>query len=175
MQARPVAGSVISMLTMLRSGALLTKPKVHETNGARTITDALHPAYVFDGDTLNWALKKRYKLYTPLSDHLYEVLRGTLKTYLPDDQEYNRTFNRFEYMRALFEVDQRKEEHQYPTIGRFGWQWRGPTIWNEIESEVANEGRNWAPIKAGWFGGNLERFKAAHKTLIQMVSNLRWM
>jgi hypothetical protein len=124
-------------------------------------------------DTFNWMLGAKQRWYTPMSDHLFEVLRLPLKPYLHDDQQYHMSFNRFEYMRALFEAD---GQDQYPAIGRFGWQSRpiGPDVRQEIDAEFKREGRNWAPFRAGWFGGQLDRFEAAQAAVNKMTAGLGW-
>jgi len=39
--------------------------------------------------------------YTPLSDHLWEVLRAPLRAQIPDDRDYEDAFDWFEYLLAL--------------------------------------------------------------------------
>jgi hypothetical protein len=42
---------------------------------------------------------------TPLSEHLFSVLRDPLREYLPDDVLYDETFDWFEYLLALIHCD----------------------------------------------------------------------
>jgi hypothetical protein len=43
---------------------------------------------------------------TPLSNHLFEVLREPLRQYVPDDNEYDAAFDWFEYLICLAHIDQ---------------------------------------------------------------------
>jgi len=153
--------------------SLLTKPKIYDPNGSWTVTDALHPEQILDTETFSWMLGGQRRYFTPMSDHLFEVLRLPLKAYLHNDQQYHLGFDRFEYMRALLEFD--RQEHN-PAIGRFSWQRRpmGPDIRQEIDAEVKNEGPNWAPFRAGWFGGQIDRFEAARASVNKKAAGIHW-
>jgi hypothetical protein len=154
--------------------ALLTKPKIYDIHGPRSVTDALHPGEIMERERFNWMLGANQQWYTPMSDHLFEVLRQPLKPYLHEDRQYDLCFDRFECMRALLEIDSNHD--QYPTIGRFGWRWRShqPDARQEIEAEVKSEGRSWAPFRAGWFGGQIDRFEAAKQALNQFIGRMGW-
>jgi hypothetical protein len=39
--------------------------------------------------------------YTPLNDHLHTTLQDPLREFLPEDSDYTRCFDRFEYLFAL--------------------------------------------------------------------------
>jgi hypothetical protein len=88
---------------------------------------------------LNWDEQKflpgRAQEHTPLSNHLFEVLREPLRQYLPDDYVYETTFDWFEYLVCLTHIDQqgtRKEFEEekskkpdffmWAPVGRFGWK-----------------------------------------------------
>lgn len=42
---------------------------------------------------------------TPVNNHLEQVLREPFREYLPDDEQYIRFFDRFEYLFALVYAD----------------------------------------------------------------------
>jgi hypothetical protein len=104
---------------------------------------------------------------SPLSEHLYSVLREHLKEYLPQDIRYQEYFDRFEYLLALVHADLKgkQEDGISGPIGRFGWRGRGarrldaPPIMGEIESEIARAGENWPLLKAGLFDTSVERLQ----------------
>jgi hypothetical protein len=106
--------------------------------------------------------------FTPLSDHLYEVLRESLKEYLPLDVLYQECFDRFEYLLALVHADlrQKLEGRVWGPIGCFEWRGRGalrrddPPIMKEIESEVEKAGEDWPLLTAGLFDSSVARFQA---------------
>ena len=104
---------------------------------------------------------------SPLSDHLYSVLRAHLKEYLPQDIRYQECFDRFEYLLALVHADLAEKQNNriFGPIGCFGWRGRGafrldaPPIMGEIESEIAKAGENWPLLKAELFDTSVERLQ----------------
>jgi hypothetical protein len=81
------------------------------------------------------ALPGRENEHTPLSNHLFEVLRDPLRQYLPDDAVYNDTFDWLEFMLSLTHIDLqmtrnklREEKTRNPDfyrrapVGRFSWK-----------------------------------------------------
>jgi hypothetical protein len=154
---------------------LLSKPMIYELHGFRTVCDALHPSNVIEKDVFNKMLGGRQQFPTPLNDHVFQQLRDPLRIYLHDDLEYHLAFNRFEYMRALFEADRPDcDLYYWPAIGRFAWQWRTPLpdIRKEIDAEVTSQRGNWLPFQAGWFYGEVNRFQAAQRRVTEMVGKL---
>jgi hypothetical protein len=105
--------------------------------------------------------------YTPLSDYLYDRLREPLREYLPGDEDYQASFDRVEYLLGLVYADLNRREYQEGWIGPYGrFAWRGrdygelylPEV---VEKEMAAEGADWGPVKAGLFGGSIEQAKTA--------------
>lgn len=119
--------------------------------------------------------KKNYR--TPLNDHLQQLLRETLREYLPDENEYIKIFDKFEYLFALIYAD--LHEKQYERIwgppGCFLWRNRDEPerhIINKIKTESSEEGDNWPPIKAGLFDGSFERFQYIEKEFINFLKQI---
>src|SRR5439155_16202210 len=73
--------------------------------------------------------------YTPVNDRMFDVLRESLREYFPGDSEYEEAFDRFEYLVALIEFDQRGE--MWAPVGRFGWRSRLTKSIVELLSEDA--------------------------------------
>jgi len=104
---------------------------------------------------------------TPVSDFLVDCLRVPLRDLIPDDEAFQSTFDRFEYLLALVHADQNRwafHDGWWGPVGRFIW--RGSYAYEAriievIGKEIEAEGLNWPPIKAGLFGGNLEQAKTA--------------
>jgi hypothetical protein len=122
-------------------------------------------------------------LHTPLSAHLYKVLRESLREFLPQDSDYEKCFDRFEYLLGLVHADLylKLAGRLYGPVGRFGWKYefgveKGYAIYNnpimeEIELESTNAGANWLPLTTGLFNGSIERFLDIKKAYDQLVKN----
>lgn len=115
--------------------------------------------------------------YTPLSDYLLKILQPRLDDAFFLGKNYESAFENFEVYFALSAVDARlvRGESAWGPIGRFGWK-RGPD--NSPLERVINEAKTqkdcWAPLKAGLFGGDFERFKRAADQFIQITAQLNW-
>jgi hypothetical protein len=118
------------------------------------------------------------KYHTPMSEYLYKVLQPKLDDILFIGKNYEKSFDEFEVLFALIASDIRKQKGAYVRgpIGRFGWkEYEGDNApLSRIVDEGIAEGNNWGPIKAGLFGGSIERFKEASTELLQLSSKLNW-
>jgi len=96
-------------------------------------------AVVHHFDTLDLDAQKALPGYerqhTPLSNHLFEILRDPLREYMPDDHVFDRTFDWLEYLLGLLYCDAKttledlqKMKQQNPDVvlwgpvGRFAWK-----------------------------------------------------
>jgi hypothetical protein len=92
-------------------------------------------------------LPGREREHTPLSNHLFEILREPLREYLPDDYVYDKTFDWFEYLLCLAHCDQQVTRPQlaqsksenpdfsiWAPVGRFCWKGEERNIMRETES-----------------------------------------
>jgi len=102
--------------------------------------------------------------YTPISDHLFRRLRPIMKELLPDDDVFENVFDKFEYLLGLVHADLNREGHEgsdylWGPFGSFVYKRRFPeaNTPKQIEKELQEQGANWLPLKAGLFGGSLER------------------
>lgn len=151
--------------------ALLSKVKIRDGSNEESASLRLYPVAVLDN--AGKFLPGREREYTPLNNHIYELLRKPLKGFLPDEVHYQKCFDRFEYLLALVHSDLNLKSGYdgWGPIGCFGWR-RG--IIGEIEIEIANMGNNWLPLKAGLFDGSIDRFKTVKTMYHNLIKGLRW-
>lgn len=100
--------------------------------------------------------------HTPVSDHVFQVLREPLRYVLPADEDYQQCFDRFEYLYGLIYVDVAGDrgDRIWGPVGRFKWRGDdGEGIWHTIDEEIVASGGGWLPLQAGLFGGSLERLR----------------
>jgi len=159
--------------------AFLTKAKARSDNDEQPLVVAVH-IWTVMGHDIAQQLHTRQNLISPLSDHLYSVLREPLKEYLPLEIRYQECFDRFEYLLALVHADLTRNEHKHvwSPAGSFRWRGRGafnldaPPIMKEIEGEVARQGEDWPLLKAGLFNGSVERFQEIKIAFDTWILNL---
>jgi len=116
---------------------------------------------------------------TPVSDHLYSLLREPFRQLVPDDRRYQECFDRFEYLLHLVRVDLswNPPGALRGPVGRFGWRHRyqgGDSIVREIESEASGAGPSWPPLQAGLFGGSAVRFREVKAHFDAFIEQLAW-
>ena len=129
-------------------------------------------------------LTRLERAYYPVSEHLHETLREPLRQYLPDDEDYDGCFDRFEYFLALVYADledKRGDEYfrgpgLWGPIGRFGWRLRYAEhrgALQRLEEEAEREGDSWAPLRAGLFDGSSERFQTVMRGFDEFIGSVR--
>ena len=109
------------------------------------------------------------KRSTPVSEHIRDYLRPKIKDLVPREDQYDRLFDRFEYLLALVcadDCDKQGRALRVP-IGRFGWKDRdyGRHVSTEVAEEFVKQGAEWPLLKAGLCGGSLERLIAAQRVV----------
>lgn len=139
------------------------------------LCSAIYPFAVIDdvGRVLPGFEKRR----TPLSDYLCAKLREPLREYLPRDEDYENTFDRFEYFLGLVHADLNRVEWQngwWGPTGCFIWRGRyfGASIPETIGAELEAAGANWPPLKAGLFGASIEQAKTAKAKFDSFLSQI---
>jgi hypothetical protein len=113
-----------------------------------------------------------------MNEYLFKLLQPLLDDILFTGRSYEGVFDEFEIILALVVADERKQEGHdvWGPIGRFGWKYHardgGPLARIiEIATKQANE---WAPLRAGLFGGDSERFLSVADEYKKLVARLNW-
>ncbi len=115
---------------------------------------------------------------TPMSEYLFKILQPKLDDVLFIGKSYESAFDEFEVLFALVVADHKRQrdEHVWGPIGRFGWKQRrgASSPLSRVIAEARASGESWEPLKAGLFGGKLERLNGAADEFQQLVSKLSW-
>ena len=154
---------------------LFSSPRVEVRGKKVPAIAALHPGAVLD-QQLGWRLPGKDRRHTPLSDHLFEILREPLRRFLPADQDYQDSFDKLEYLLGLSYMGLHKDMEWAP-VGRFVWRdqhleemppvvkgsrRRGDTLWRLL-----------AILLAGLFGtsASFTDVKTKYDALVKQVRN----
>ena len=147
---------------------------------------ALSRGRVFLADAADYlSTDAKTKLYAPVSEHLHAVLRAPLKEYAPQDAQYDKCFDRFEFLLALVygDVTSKRGFSSWLPIGRFGWRVKHAPLHGfydvvkGVRDEAQAAGEQWSPLKAGLFDGSMARFNSvfsAYMSYLQQAT-ARWM
>lgn len=162
--------------------AIAVDPNLIKPGKEESVALAIYPHAVL-GDLGNRlpGLKDRY---TPISDHLFRVLRNPLKELLPNDTDYLRCFDTYEYLFALIHADLNEklidpawEDRVWGPVGCFGWRNRHfpeLKIANQIEKQAKPLGDDWSPLKSGLFDGSFSRFIYLKNNYDKLISGFNW-
>jgi len=117
--------------------------------------------------------------YVPRSEYLFKLLQPDLDDLFFLGNDYEQAFDRFEVMLALAHADLRNQNDKYiwGPVGRFGWKYsgrRGQNPLSGIIAEAKTMASSWLPIRAGFFGGSLERFISVASEYEALIKKLNW-
>ncbi|OJW27625.1 MAG: hypothetical protein BGO49_23030 [Planctomycetales bacterium 71-10] len=153
---------------------ILVSTRSRKENESVPLVRALAHNDVIDGGLL----RRRPELErhrSPTSDHLFAVLKEPLSGLAIDEMEYQGAFDRFEYLFALVHGDLCEKDgstgHIWGPIGCFLWR-RG--VLEEVGHEIDGLGGDWPPLKAGFFGGSIERAKLVKEQIDKTVHRQGW-
>lgn len=164
------AGGIASIAAEKYStfAALLTQPKIRDGSRGQPLVLSLYTWAVMEKN-VGQQLPGMERQYTPLSNHLYKVLREPLREFLPQNIDYKKCFDRFEYLFGLVHADFNLKQtgRGVGPVGAFCWRRRSETF--DIVQEIAQEvNRNsnfenghskWLPLQVGLFDNSLIRFQ----------------
>jgi hypothetical protein len=94
---------------------------------------------------------------------------------------YELAFDRFEVFHALQHAhlyEQKHKERYYGPIGRFGWKYvrslDEPDPLRLVVADAKEWADAWPPLRAGFFGGSLERFHRVADGVALTIRQTGW-
>jgi hypothetical protein len=162
--------------------ALFYQAKVKENSKEDSTAIGLHHMAALTHDHQK-AIPGRDREHTPLSNHVFEVLRDTLRPLVPDDSDYIKYFHFFEIFVGLVFMEAEgiamgEGGRAWAPVGRYGWEHRQvyPHPFyaeNILWSEQERLGAAWPPLRAGMFGGDEARFRVIKKAFAEFIARVR--
>ncbi len=175
------AGGIASLASenYARFSALLTKVRL-----IRPAADIPAAVALYQGDVIGASAAKDYLGggHAPVSNLLFDRLRGPFRDVISSDEVYQRYFDRFEYLLALVQVDIRNNEADSGPFGFSGlfayrdldgdWPARR-LVWRQVDEEIGVHKLSWPPLAAGLFGGELNRLIRVKKVFDESIGRIR--
>jgi hypothetical protein len=160
--------------------ALLLKPRLIGADGDSRLVDRLSAAAVIEDDRLTNLLVGGEAHPAPLSAYLCAYLRDRFREFVPSDDVYDDIFDHFEYMFSLVWIDENPigASLGWVPLGRFAWRHlsglqTGGSIVGRIGAEVSQMGKDWPALRAGLFGGSMQRFVSARNRVATFMGSQR--
>ena len=112
--------------------------------------------------------------YAPLNDWSYSVLRSLAKEVIPDDRQFEYTFDKFEILISLAYAYHSDRDGWVP-LGAYGYRYGSRRrIINEIEESMKNEGDSSPFVKSQIYGRDLQECRDSLTTFKAAMTKLRW-
>ncbi|MGO8879241.1 MAG: SIR2 family protein [Desulfomonilaceae bacterium] len=155
---------------------LFFSPKIVDADSEQFVVLGLYPAKMTGASQDKLPLMKNGKKPYNLDEYLFDLLRDRFIDILPHDSVYCKAFYRLEYLAVLVRAHfkERAGGEFWGSSGRFAFECRkhGPyNIMDEIETEMAEAGDDWKPLKAGLFEGTLARAQEVKKCVDPEIKN----
>ena len=147
---------------------LFNTPKVREYNRSEDLVRGLLDAIQLDTFKLMPGLADKK---VPRSERLFKVLRAPLGEVLPDDEAYQRAFDRFEALQSFWSAD----TTSWTVPGAFMYR-HGNCAEGSVLTEIINErddaGDAWPLFEIGFFSGEPERWTKALSDVMERTRNV---
>lgn len=117
--------------------------------------------------------------YAPASEYIHLLLQPEFDDLLFLGESYEDWFDQFEAFFGLAYVHQEGQtEHVWAPAGRYAWKYRygsGDDPISRMKKAVKQECDNWAPLKAGFFGGSAASFSSTAERMEEgFLLKLKW-
>lgn len=145
--------------------------------------------YVLDGAFLSRYLRRADRTslifpdqtyFLPLTEYLYQTLKGPLREYAAGDDAYDGAFEEFEVLLSLVSMDVDPEgdpEYAEPPRGRFAYArsyGEGETTYERVKREATEQGSSWDPVRAGLIEADAETLEIYFQKIDGMIRDRRW-
>lgn len=105
---------------------------------------------------------------------IQRILRPHLEELIADEQEYVTIFHSFEYLLGLVISDLSNGSHWWPAyFARSAFYMQSHPI-KVMDEEIATQGANLPLLRAGMFGGSLDRLAVAKAALDEHLGKMGW-
>jgi hypothetical protein len=137
----------------------------------RVAVEALRTWRVMDSE-LSKHMPGFLKNYTALSNRIHNVLREPFRSLLPDQTDYDRAFDFFEYLQSLKVL----QIAGVLSPGRFAWRRnnRGENITQEIWRRIGVLTKDWPPYSTGIFKYDFSEVLKLRNQHDEKIANLHW-
>lgn len=115
--------------------------------------------------------------HTPFSNLLCDKIYPLFKKYITNEEHFKEKFDIFEYYISLNYLYIVKPEYIWVPWGQYVYRRRqyirtNDSQWTDWQKRAEVEKENWAPIKAGMFGGNYSEFKTTKEKVETFIKKL---
>jgi hypothetical protein len=155
--------------------------KITDTSSGNIETPIIQVLYDSIGN-LHEAFKSlpgHERQFVPISEYLFKYFQPLLDDLLFLGSDYETIFDRLEIFLSFQYVYERIKAGRAPwgPIGRFGWKSQygdRSSPLHRFINEAKSLGKDWAPLKAGFFDGSSEMFEKISTEALEKISKRGW-
>lgn len=138
--------------------------------------------YVEQGESdINTAIEvaKRRATYTPISDHLHDLIREHYRNYIVNDREFERVWVTAEILIDATEADIGSSPTMWPRHLGYGRYMRTRRFHSDVAAEDTvlktfdEQAEAWPPLAGGMFGGDPDRARVALTRVAENAESFR--
>ncbi len=117
------------------------------------------------------------RAHTPFSNLLCDKIYPLFKKYITNEKHFKENFDIFEYYISLNYSYIVKSDYPWAPWGQYVYRRRqydrtSDSPWNDLLKQADTEKENWAPIKAGMFGGKYSEFITTKEKVENFIEKL---
>lgn len=174
--AAGIAATASQNFETLRSLIYDTTVMHQEYSRRAPLVTMVHAGIMSDFLAKTWQPTTISGAVLPLRIRETQRLWPVLREYLPEDDRFQDTFNRFEYLLGLTTVDIKIANNMgiWAPSGLLPYKNHGyaaKELIGRVEAEIAAAGTAWPPLAAGMFGGSVEQLRIAKDRYDKDVNN----
>jgi len=143
-------------------------------SGKTPVIDYVIALRALEGDNLNKLTGQRF--HVPASERMLTSLRGCFRATIPNDDDFEDLFDRFEYLLALYYLSGRINDsgYKWAPVGRFGYRKRhsGQHISKILDDERQRDGADWSPTAQGLFDD--AGYQTTNAALLEFLKNVNF-
>jgi len=117
--------------------------------------------------------------YAPRSEYMFKLIQPIVDDVIFLGESFESVFDKCEIFIALsyyYYSEAFRESGGWGPPGRFAWKYldSGETALTDMINEAERMKDEWAPLKAGFFGGSYEKFRKVADGYIEFMKKLNW-
>jgi len=155
---------------------LTTENPTRQENQVSIVEGIIKVFSRFNGDPFEILFENK-NLAVPRSEYLLSTLKPEFEEHFFVEDQFENVFDIFEILLSFEFAHQQagnNPDNILTPIGRFRYKGINNSALNSIILEANRMGMSWAPIKAGFWGGNFERFQLISGLYLEQLKDRNW-
>ena len=145
-------------------------------NVSYTVAEHVYPSKALSKADANKIKLRGKDMKFPMEEYLFDYLKYKLSSIIPDEDEFEHFYDKFDYFRSILQGYLRKtaDEGLWAYPGPFLYRNKMPELDREFLEEYEHSTQNVWFLRDGLFGGSYEQFKETSRELKELSWLRNW-